>query len=245
MASEGRSAREAADPHCLAMREACHLLSGAPWCRVVALGDSVAAGVSEPVSGYRDLDGIGRVVEVLEANRGCVMYRNLAERDLRLAEVRERQRRAALDLQPDLVIVAAGGNDVLARSFAEDQIAEQLAATLGPLVAVGAQLVTIGLFDLARSGLMPQRYAPIMTERFDRLDAVTARVSAHCGGLHVDNHHHPLAADPSIFASDRIHANARGLAVAAANLTRALAAALDGGRSARSPDPATQKAHDR
>jgi lysophospholipase L1-like esterase len=249
MPSQHHFVREARDPHCVGMQEACQLLSGAPWRRLVAMGDSVAAGVSEPVGGYRNLDGIRRLAEVLQANRRSVMYRNLAERDLRLAGVRERQLQAALDLQPDLVIVAAGGNDVLGRSLGEDQIANELAAIVAPLVASGAQLVTIGLFDLPRSGLMSRRHAPIMAERFDRLDALTARVSADHGGVHVDNHHHPLAADPGIFASDRIHANARGHAVAAANLIRALAGLLDGGRSAQAPsrlaDRVTRKAHDR
>ena len=66
-----------------------------------------------------------------------------------------------------------------------------------------------------------------MAERFDRLDELTARITVEHDGAHVDNHHHPLAADASIFSSDRVHANARGHAIAAGNLTRTLAALLD------------------
>jgi hypothetical protein len=40
----------------------------------------------------------------------------------------------------------------------------------------------------------------------------------------VDTHHHPRAADPEIFASDRMHANARGHAIAFAAIVRALSA---------------------
>lgn len=93
--------------------------------------------------------------------------------------------------------------------------------------------MTIGLFDLARSGLIPEPYAVPMAQRFDSLDALTCRVAADHGGVHVDNHHHPLANDAGIFASDRIHCNARGHAIAAANLVMALSEAIeDRGRGA-------------
>jgi lysophospholipase L1-like esterase len=40
--------------------------------------------------------------------------------------------------------------------------------------------------------------------------------------VHVDTHRHPLAADPDIYAADRIHANARGHAVAFAAIVDAI-----------------------
>jgi hypothetical protein len=52
---------------------------------------------------------------------------------------------------------------------------------------------------------------------------VAAVIGHELGAVHVKNRHHPLAADPSLFASDRVHGNARGHAIAAANLLRALA----------------------
>jgi len=227
--------RGSADPYCLAADDASVLLRGAPWRRLVVVGDSVAAGISEPVSGYRDMDGIARAAEALKRGSGSLVYRNLGERDLRTVEIRSRQLAHALKLRPDLAIVAAGGNDILGRSFDENQLARELTLLVGPLAARGAQLVTIGLFDLARSGLVPGKYADVMTERFDHLDELTARLTAEHGGAHVDNHHHPMAADPSIFASDRIHANARGHAIAAANLTRTLATLLDQPTPASAP----------
>jgi lysophospholipase L1-like esterase len=219
-------AREISDPYCEWSTEAAALARSAPWRRVVAVGDSVAAGVLEPLDGYRELDGIARVAEVLTAAHPSCRYSNLGERDLRAAEIRERQVPLALELDPDLVVLAAGGDDAVRRSFDGPQIERELTLLVEPLVAQGAQLVVIGLFDLARSGLVPDRYADTMAERFDALDAITARVAAKHGGVQVENHHHPLAADPSIFASDRIHANARGHAISAAGFARALVALL-------------------
>ncbi|WP_232303902.1 hypothetical protein [Pseudofrankia sp. DC12] len=75
------------------------------------------------------------------------------------------------------------------------------------------------------------RFAAAMTDRFDELHQITAAVAAQAGRLHVDTHHHRRAADPDIFASDRVHANAAGHAIAAAAIVRRLAAhpSLDAG----------------
>jgi lysophospholipase L1-like esterase len=174
------------------------------------------------LEGYQDLDGTARVAEALRAAHPSFSYHNLGERNLRIEEVRERQLGRALELQPDLAIVAAGGNDAFARSFDEDYVARELRSLVKPLVEHGALLVTVGLFDLPRSGLVPEPYAAPMAKRFDRLDALTAQITAEHGGVHADNHHHPLTADRGIFASDGIHVNARGHAIVAANLVRAL-----------------------
>lgn len=214
--------REALDPDCLDADGAAELLRPAPWRRMVVVGDSVALGVREPTAGYVDAGFADRVGAALAATRDGFAYRNLGVRDLRLAEIRERQLGPALAFAPDLAMVVAGGNDALGRRFDEDAVRAGLTALARPLADAGALVVTIGLFDLARSGLVPAPAAEAMAERFDRLDAITADVAASVGGLHVDTHHHPRSADPSIYASDRIHCNARGHAIAFAAIVRAL-----------------------
>jgi lysophospholipase L1-like esterase len=226
MTIEATRLTEANDPHSLAPTEIARLLHGAPWRRLVVIGDSVAAGVREPVDGYRDLSSSDRVAEALREQQPTLFYRNLAQREKHVAEIRAEQLGDALALEPDLVIVSAGGNDALCRSFDPEVFAGELDQLLGPLGERGALLVTIGLFDLARSGLVPEPYAASMADRFDRLDEVTAAVAREHRAVHVDNHHHPLGADPSIYASDRMHGNARGHAAAAATLIKALASRL-------------------
>lgn len=219
-------ALEADDPDCRTPGELAALLRDAPWRRLVVLGDSVAIGIREPTSGYRDLSFADRVAEALGDGRGGFAYQNFGVRDLRLAEIRDTQLDLALALQPDLAIVVAGGNDALRRSFDHDRIAAGLREIVKPLAAAGALVVTIGLFDLARSGLVSEEYAPALIERFDHLDAITAQVVAEVGGLHVDTHHHPRAADPGIYSSDLIHANSRGHAIAATAIVETLAEAI-------------------
>jgi lysophospholipase L1-like esterase len=218
--------REAADPDSIDPAVASELLRGLPWQRMVVVGDSVAAGIREPTAGYRDASFSDRVAAALAATRPGFAYRNLGVRDLRLAAIRDGQLATALAQEPDVAIVAAGGNDALSRSFDADRAGVELNEIVDPLARAGAFVVTIGLFDIARSGLLPPEVAAVMAERFDQLDAVTAAVAAAAGGVHVDTHHHPRSADPSIYAADRIHANARGHAIAFAAIVTTLAREL-------------------
>jgi lysophospholipase L1-like esterase len=220
---------EAHDPDCLDVGEAAALLAGAPWRSMVVVGDSVAAGVREPLAGYLDAGFADRVGDTLAAARPGFRYLNLGARDLRLHEIIAGQLEAAIEFRPDLALVVAGGNDALGRRFDERVVRAQLAGLLGALRIAGADVVTVGLFDVARSGLVPAAKAAVLADRFDRLDAVTAETTRSLGGLHVDTHHHPRAADPALYAGDRIHANARGHAIAFAAITRALGAALGRG----------------
>ncbi|MFD8015297.1 SGNH/GDSL hydrolase family protein [Streptomyces sp. NPDC058955] len=212
---------ESADPYCLPADAAAELLRPLPWNRLAVLGDSVTAGVMDPLPGYRHRSFADRLVDALAATRPGFAAVNLAEPHLLAAGIRERQLAPALEFEPDAVLVSAGGNDAF-RDVDPDALRAELASLLTPLAESGAVVVTIGLFDLARSGLVPPEYADGMARRFDTLDAVTADLTRSLGGLHVDTHHHPLAADPGIYAADRVHANARGHAIAFAALADAL-----------------------
>ncbi|MFI8324297.1 SGNH/GDSL hydrolase family protein [Streptomyces sp. NPDC085529] len=212
---------ESDDPYCMPADAAAALLRGLPWNRLAVLGDSVTAGVMDPLPGYRHRSFADRFTDALAATRPGFAALDLAEPHLLLAEIRERQLVPALEFAPDVVLVSAGGNDAF-RSFDPDALRTELAALLTPLAESGAVVVTIGLFDLARSGLVPREYAEGMARRFDTLDTLTAELTRSLGGVHIDTHHHPLAADPGIYAADRVHANARGHAVAFAAIADTL-----------------------
>ncbi|GGY51811.1 SGNH/GDSL hydrolase family protein [Streptomyces omiyaensis] len=215
-------AAEASDPHCVEPDAAAELLRGLPWNRLAVLGDSVTAGVMDPLPGYRHRSFADRFADALAATRPGFASVNLAEPYLFLDEIRDRQLVPALEFEPDVVMVSAGGNDAF-RDFDPEALRTGLASLLTPLAESGALVVTIGLFDLARSGLVPAEHAGRMARRFDELDRVTAGLAGSLGGVHVDAHHHPLATDPGLYAADGIHANARGHAVAFAAITRTLA----------------------
>lgn len=212
---------EAADPHCTDPETAAERLRHHPWRRFAVLGDSVTAGVRGPLDGYRDESFAERLVGALASTRPGFEAVNLAVPYLTVSEIREVQLEPALAFAPDAVLVSAGGNDAF-NPYDPDRLRAELELLLQPLAESGAVVLTVGLFDLARSGLVRAEEAADMADRFDTLDRITAETTRSLGGIHIDTHHHPLAADPDIYARDRIHGNARGHAVAFAAIVDAL-----------------------
>ena len=218
---------EHADPHCIDPDHAAYLLRQLPWRRLAVLGDSVTAGVMDPLPGYRNRSFADRLTDAFAATRPAFEAWNLAKPYLRVAQIRAEQLEEALERRPDAVLLSAGGNDAFEEIDAFE-LERELEALLVPLAESGAVPITIGLFDLARSGLVPSAVAGDLARRFDELDRITADVSRAVGGIHVDTHHHPAAADAAIFAADRVHANARGHAIAFAAIVRTLAGSAEG-----------------
>ena len=219
----GRAHRESFDPDCVDDAVAAQWLSHLPWQRMVVVGDSVAEGVREPLDGYRDLGFADRIGEALAATRPGFGHLNLGVRGQRLAEIRSTQVATALDFGPDVAMVVAGGNDVLVEAPDLERVRTELTELVTSFTSRGIAVVTIGLFDLARSGLVPAPYADALAVRMDELDTITAEVADELGAWHVDTHHHPRAADPAIYSSDRVHCNARGHAIAFAAIASSLA----------------------
>lgn len=214
--------QERTDPDCIPLPSAVAALESAPWRNLVGVGDSIVAGIREPLDGYADRSATQRLTAAFERAHPDARSVNLAERDLRLSQIIDRQLAAALRLRPDLVLISAGGNDALRRSFRPDAIRSDLLQLAQPLADSGALIVTMGLFDIWRSGLIGGPVARTMAGRFDALDSLTAEVTGALGGVHVELHHHPRARDVGIFSTDLMHCNARGHAIAATATINAL-----------------------
>lgn len=214
---------EATDPWCLRPGEAGELLRGHPWRRFVVLGDSVAEGMCEPVDGYPDLQWADRIGAELRAVRPELAYRNLGRRGLRAHEVRATQLAAALEFAPDLALVVCGGNDAFRPGYDPEAVDVELAAMVTALQGAGADVLTVGMFDVSHSPAVPEPLRAGLSERMRRLSAHTRRLAERLGTLHVHLTDHPLVADPSLYSSDGRHGSARSDAIATAETLRVLA----------------------
>jgi len=85
----------------------------------VAIGDSFTEGLEDPDPGGGFRGWADRVAGVLSAQRPGFRYANLAIRGKLLGEVVAEQLPRAVELAPDLVSLAAGGNDILRRRAAQ------------------------------------------------------------------------------------------------------------------------------
>jgi lysophospholipase L1-like esterase len=113
--------------------------------RYVALGDSFTEGVGDAdsarpngVRGWAD-----RVAEVLARRTDDFGYANMAVRGRTLRLILEQQLESALALDPDLVTIYAGGNDLIRPRCDVDALGEVYDEAVGKLASTGA---TVGLF---------------------------------------------------------------------------------------------------
>ncbi len=119
---------------------------GAPIGSFVALGDSFTEGMNDlyPAGGYRGW--ADRVADVLAVRQPGFGYANLAISGKLLGQVVDEQVSRAVAMAPDLVGLAAGGNDIL-RGADVDALAARFSDAVVTLQAAGSQVVIFTGFD--------------------------------------------------------------------------------------------------
>jgi len=118
--------------------------------RYVALGDSFTEGIGDPhpgsangLRGWADL-----VAGQLAYHRQDFRYANLAVRGRTMEDILQDQVEAAIGLEPDLVTVYAGLNDLLKIRTDIDAMMARYAAALGRLQRAGARVLTFTAADI-------------------------------------------------------------------------------------------------
>ena len=192
-------------------------LDRSPWSRFVVVGDSMAEGVGEPTPGYEHLGWADRVATSLHTE-----YLNLGRRKLLAGEVRESQLEPALAFAPDLAAVVCGGNDLMRHDHDPVAVERHVDAIVAALRAAGSDVILFAPFDMSRSELLPSDRRPAWRSLIERMGALAERVARRHGALLVDFRSHPAGPEPSIYSGDRVHLNARGHAICAAQTLRAL-----------------------
>ncbi|MHB8695967.1 MAG: DHA2 family efflux MFS transporter permease subunit [Solirubrobacteraceae bacterium] len=187
--------------------------------RFVVVGDSVAAGVGDPAPGYEHVGWADRVARAIAPDAA---YLNLGKRNLRAAEVRATQLRRALEFRPDLAAVVCGGNDLLQPGYDPVAVERELDAIVFALRASGAHVIMFKPFDMSQSDLVPDEYKQTWRSLIERLGELSKRVARRNDALLVDFGAHPAGPDATIYSTDRIHLNARGYAICAAQTLSAL-----------------------
>ncbi|NEA34113.1 SGNH/GDSL hydrolase family protein [Streptomyces sp. SID13031] len=213
---------EATDEYCLAEGESAKLLTGHPWRRFVVLGDSVAEGLCSPVPGYSELQWADRLAAELQVPD----YLNLGVSGLRTREILATQLAPALAFEPDLALVVGGGNDAFSARYDPDRVDGELTELVTALQATGADVITLGMFNVSYSPAVPDWLRPGLRTRMTELAERTQALATRLGTIHVHLTDHPLSSDPTLYSPDGRHGTARSDAVAAAETIRRLGAHL-------------------
>jgi lysophospholipase L1-like esterase len=195
-----------------------------PWTRFVAIGDSITEGYGmDSVEGVEHLPWAERVARALAAGNPGFEFHNLGRRNLRAAEIRDEQLDRALALEPDLVSIAAGANDLIAAEFDRDVLERDMEPMYAAFADTGALMFTFSYMNMPGTGLLPEEGAAGLRERMEQLhDAVLALARRH-EALYIDLFNDPQSANPAFFSEDLQHANAAGQAFVAERTLEALA----------------------
>lgn len=175
----------------------------ARWQRYVALGDSLTEGLCDPAPDGA-LRGWADRLALLLAARGGQHYANLAIRSKRVADVCGSQLERALQLQPDLVSILVGANDLVKHRADVPALARQVEDAIGQLRAGGADVLLVTPF------LPGRRAASIYTRRFSAFATALAGVAARTGAILIDTDLHPTLRERPNWGEDLVHLSSRG-----------------------------------
>ncbi|MFD9906022.1 SGNH/GDSL hydrolase family protein [Streptomyces sp. NPDC059063] len=189
----------------------------------VALGDSLTAGVGDPVAG-----GWRGWAALLAASLGApgqtVEFHNVAANGAQTWDVLHRQTPAALALRPGLVSVVVGVNDTLRRTFDLPAVAARLDEVYGAFTAGGAVLLTACLPDPGAMLGLPGALGRPLARRQRAVNAVVHALSERHGALHLHAAGEEWVRDRTLWSADRLHPGERGHRVFAARFHALLAA---------------------
>ncbi|MEU4091374.1 SGNH/GDSL hydrolase family protein [Streptomyces sp. NPDC026673] len=177
--------------------------------RFAALGDSLTAGLGDPVAGgWRGWAAL--LAPGLAAEPSAVSLLNCSRSGALTKDVVEEQLPRALDHRPHLASVVIGANDTLRGTFDIETVARRLDAVVGELRAHDAQVLTACLPDPGRMLGLPWPLARPLGRRMAALNQVVHALSERYGAVHLHAARHPWVADRAAWSADRLHPSELG-----------------------------------
>lgn len=203
----------------------------------VAIGDSFTEGLDDrrpdgTFRGWADL-----VAARLAATTPGFRYANLAVRGRRMAHVLADQLPRAESLRPELLTVAAGGNDIIGFRCQVPELGRAMHEVLERLVATGGTVLVFTGFNA--QGRLP--FGRLLAGRAAEYNASVLASAEQLGVLVVDLWQLTGLYQDRMWAQDRLHLSTAGHALVAAGVLTALDVAGDHGPG-HDPDEAEVRA---
>jgi lysophospholipase L1-like esterase len=188
------------------------------YSRYVAIGDSQTEGLwdgddSVGLCGFAD-----RLAEIIDTHYPGLTYANLAVRGRRIRDLLDEQLPHALAMDPDLVTVCIGMNDVTRPGSYFDKALAELEDLYAQLSLSGATVVTTTFPDLAQ--IIP--IGRMLGARVSRINDEIRRAADWYDFRLVDLYDAPSITHPDTWSADRVHGSPKGHALFAAAAAEAL-----------------------
>lgn len=179
------------------------------WRRYVALGDSITEGLCDtsrmPVGDFRGwADRLAQLLAHARPGDGELRFANLAVRSRRVRDLTREQLPRALELQPDLVSILMGANDLVGHRRDPVALAAEVEAAVRALRATGADVLLVTPF------LPRRRTARLFARRFAAFAAELRRIAAAHGATLLDVEALPAIGELEMWADDKVHLRSRG-----------------------------------
>jgi len=177
----------------------------------VAIGDSLSEGLGDFGFEIRRehcgwTDRLAAMLSLEAADRGFTFeYANLALRGSKLRRIMTEQLEAALRLQPDLVTIMAGSNDMFTSEAKLPELEQIFREGLQLLIAAGCEVVVANTINPIHLKVF-KRMAP----RAERLTRMLERVAAEFGVRIIDVHGIDSFSELYYWAEDMVHFSGHG-----------------------------------
>ena len=190
----------------------------ARYSRYVAIGDSQTEGLwdGDDTAGLRGF--ADRLAEIVDAHHPGLTYANLAVRGRRIRDLLDEQLPQALAMEPDLVTICIGMNDVTRPGPHFDDALAELEDLYAQLALSEATVVTTTFPDIAQ--IIP--IGRILAARVLRINHEIRRAADWYGFRLVDLYDAPSMTHPDTWSADRVHGSPKGHAHFAAAAAEAL-----------------------
>ncbi|BAX92068.1 SGNH/GDSL hydrolase family protein [Mycobacterium shigaense] len=192
--------------------------SQAGYRRYVALGDSQTEGLWDGDETTGLLGFADRLAVLLDSLYPGLQYANLAVRGKLLGDVLREQIPEALAMEPDLITVCAGMNDVIQPGRNFGRALAELDYLYATLAESGATVVTTTFPNVAQ--FLP--FGWIVSKRLARINFAIRASAARYGFPLVDLYNAASMRDWDTWSYDRVHASPKGHILFAAAAAEAL-----------------------
>jgi phosphatidylinositol alpha 1,6-mannosyltransferase len=190
------------------------------WTRFVALGDSLTEGLCDasrmPAGQFRGW--ADRLAELLAhtSDEGPFRYANLAVRSRRVRHLIDEQIPAALEMQPDLVSILIGANDLVGPAPVIPALVAEVESAVRAVRRTGADVLLVTTF-------LPRRAAArIFARRFSAYNVELRRIARAHGAILLDLEAVAEIGDLPLWADDLVHLRSRGHRLVAYRAAEAL-----------------------
>jgi lysophospholipase L1-like esterase len=186
--------------------------------RYVAIGDSQTEGLCDGDDATGLVGFADRLAAILDSHYPGLTYANLAIRGKRVADVLAEQVPPALAMQPDLITVCIGMNDVTRPGRLFNRALADLARLHAQLAESDATVVTTTFPDITR--ILP--IGRLLASRVVAINEVIRTAARRFGFRLVDLYGAPSMMEPDTWSPDRVHGSTKGHMLFAAAAAEAL-----------------------